>query len=195
MKEVNLDGNNFAEMFVNSAVDAGCRVSSGSTPELIATTTKDKFVLNSVGRDLMNVHVGDCVKIVDLLKQGVTDKNKRFFICKDVSKGEDTASAKLGKGFGFSYSPIHAAILATAKDVVSKQVTMSELVEMGLMLEKENGAFVGLKKVVMKLVPFTLTTDTGVEVDKFPYFEGSELVPMFALTDLKYLDHDPKDVD
>ena len=195
MKEVNLDGNNFAEMFVNSAVDAGCRVSSGSTPELIATTTKDKFVLNSVGRDLMNVHVGDYVKIVDLLKQGVTDKNKRFFICKDVSKGEDTASAKLGKGFGFSYSPIHAAILATAKDIVSKQVTMSELVKMGLMLEKENGAFVGLKKVVMKLVPFTLTTDTGVEVDKFPYFEGSELVPMFSLTDLKYLDHDPKDVD
>ena len=195
MKEVNLDGNNFAEMFVNSAVDAGCRVSSGSTPELIATTTKDKFVLNSVARDVMNLHVGDNVKIIDLLKQGVTDKNKRFFICKDVTNGQETASAKLGKGFGFSYSPVHAAILATAEDVVSRQVTMSELGDMGLMKEKDNGAFVGLKKVIMKLVPLTITTDDGTVVDKFPYFERSELVPMFALTDLKYLDHDPKDVD
>jgi hypothetical protein len=179
-----MEQSNFASIFEQGFIPSGKKISGSSRPEIIASSTKDKFVINSRAAALMGLEEGDRVVMSDLSgKPGVESQEQRFYITKGFEYGGKPAGAKLGKAFVFSYSGPYGAIMAD--DVEVKECNTADLVRMGKgIIKEESGNFVALQKVHMEVV---LVGEASPMKDVPPQ-------PIYALTNFEIVEHDPKGI-
>lgn len=172
-------------MFFNAAVQSGKKVLSSTRPEMVATSTKDKFVLNDNAMRKMDLAIGDRIIMIDLFeKPGIDTQNKRFYAAKGFKhKGVDLG-AVIGKNRTFSYSAIYSAI--QMDDVTIRECSVGDMVRAGRGIIKEKSDnFVALQKAIMEVVPY----------GEFALYADTDAVPVFALTNIEFADHDPKGLD
>lgn len=176
-------------------VKSGVKVTSSSTPEIVADSTYNKFTINAPARDLMDIKKGERLIFIDLMGDA-TNMNDRFFVAKGYQNGDKQEGYKIGETYSFNCSGPYSAIINGDFEV--KSLKQRELVESGLIIEREHvsektgkpfTSYVSTKKVFMQLEAI----NDGEEV---PYAEteaGEEIVgKVWALTGFNYVDHTPK---
>jgi len=186
----------FSMAFLGKVAPAGRKIQGSNRPEIIATSTKDKFVLNDKACMLMGVEEGSKIVMIDqnLYIKNADEKlsqDKRFFLAvapEDYSGN----TATVGKQKAFSYSGVWSAILMNDPQIT--EASAHDLIDAGLgLLRGEKGKnYVGLKKVAMKLAQYTETDEDGNVIEHFPLEEGGTAVNIYTLADAQFRDHTPK---
>lgn len=184
----------FSSTFLGQIAPAGRKVLGSARPELIATSTKDKFTFNEKGARLLSIVPGSKVVMIDrnLFIEDAADKlpqNERFFVAKvdDSFEAAGVPTATVGETKSFSYSGIWSAILMN--DPMTTEATVGDLVRigMGILRGKAGKNFVGTKKAAMGLVRLM-----DGDNDMFVLQEGTNPVPVYRLVDLDIRKHEPK---
>ncbi len=143
-------------MFSKAFVVSGKKVNSSIRPEVVLTTTKDKFVINDKALRLMGLTQGDRVAMFDMLGvpgADVSTQEDRFFITKSFKHGGVDAGAKIGNNATFSYSGIYSGILMNSIDV--KECNAADLVRAGKgIIREESGNFIAGNKIKMEVVEY-----------------------------------------
>jgi hypothetical protein len=183
----------FSSAFLGKVAPAGRKVQGSSRPEIRATSTKDKFVLNEKARILMGVEPGSKVVMLDNnLYKAPEDRisnDKRFFIA--ACPEGYTENALLGDTNAFSYSGVWSAILMNDPQIT--EASSDDMVRAGLGIKrgKQGKNYVGTKIAAMELVKYTEEVD-GEILDTFEIVPGFPAVPVFELTNIEFKNHDPK---
>ncbi len=190
----------FASAFMNAAVKSGKKVTASMNPELILTSTKDKFILNTPARDLMGVKPGDHVAIVDLM--GVDDEgnqipqNERFYLAVDYLIGKEPQGAKLDKKGGFSYSGVYSAMLMNDPEV--RMCSFDDLTANGKVQQFVSGEgkdrkvrFISNSKIKMP-VEVALDGDGEAFVDVELDADGNKAAALYAITGFTFVPHTPQ---
>jgi len=206
-----METSRFSQGFAGAIVAPGTKVLASSRPECIAVSTKDKFVLNPSAMAVLGVTIGDRVAIIDMLKTGIeVTMNERFFLVPNYTNNTGAViGAKIGKGNAFSYSGVWSAIIsgdstilaAKPEDLVRMEravITERNLTDKdgNELLDKEGKPLKGSTAVALFKAHFEVSPVLNAEganlhvVDK----EGT-MAPVFALTNVEYVDHEPRAVD
>jgi len=183
---------NFANVdFTKGFVESGSKVMQSNRPEVILTSTHNRFVINDKARDLMGIKPGSRIWLNDMLSM-YDDNESRFFAAVDVAVDGTVKGAVIGKNSGFTYSKIYGAILASIADVKAKEIKFEDLERIGLMesrLNEETGnkTFVATKKIAMEVVK--VADNAVVAVDE----GGNEVhAPLFMFTNFSLSTHTPQ---
>lgn len=188
----------FSSSFIGKTVQSGSKVQGSAFPTLTATSTKDKFVLNTKALALMGLSEGSYVVLIDTNRGEVTteDSNARWYITAGWDKGKgQTEGAKLGKGGGFSYSGVYSAIQMNVPDISEASVKDMVAAGKGIVRDTNSGkeAFIALQKVtfnVAKLVE-KAATEGEADVTEFEVAKGI-FQKVYCLTDMDVTAHDPR---
>jgi hypothetical protein len=193
-KQTMVETGRFSTTFLGQLAPAGRKVLGSSRPELIATSTKDKFTLNEKATMLMGVKEGSQIVMIDknlyiTNPEEKLSQNERFLIAVvDDSFEGIVNTATIGKTKSYSYSGVWSAIVM--RDPLITEATKKDLVRAGLgILRGKNDSYVGLKKVSMELVPYVEGEDT-----LFQLAEGTNPVALYSLINAEVHDHDPKSI-
>lgn len=193
----------FSNSFVGKTVQSGSKVQGSAYPQLIATSTKDKFVLNQKALALMGLGEGDYIVMIDFNKgEKVTDNpNERYYLTKGWDKGKGNyEGAKIGKGGSFSYAGIYSAIQMNNPDI--SEASVKDMVAAGVGITRATGtadnpkeAFIATQKVSFKVSRLVTpsTEDGEPDVTEFPVAKDV-IQPVFALTEMDITKHDPRAV-
>ena len=191
----------FSTSFVGKTVASGSKVQGSAFPTLTATSTKDKFVLNTKAQALLGLSEGSYIVMIDLNRGNVVteDSNARWYITKGWDKGKGVIEgAKLGKGGSFSYAGIYSAIQMNKPDI--SEASVKDMVAAGKGITRETGtadnpkeAFIATQKVSFKVGRLVTPAETEGEPD-LDQFEVSAGIfqPVYALTDLDVTAHTPR---
>lgn len=172
------------EKFYGAATKSGQKVLGSIHPEIVASSTKDKFVLNAVAQKVLGLKTGDYVMLFDQAGEPeATSNEERFFVCKGgVDADGVTHGAKMGKGGMVSYSEIWSAYMMGKLEITSAKP--EDLVAAGLAIRTDfvyktdedgveildkngnkevigGGAYIATQKVIGKL-------EIGKEVKMIP---------------------------
>lgn len=184
----------FSSTFLGKIAPAGRKVQGSSRPEIRATSTKDKFVLNEKARLLMGVEVGSRVIMIDQnLKLGAGERleqNERFFIC-PAPEGFDEA-ALIGDTKAFSYSGVWSAMIMNDPEITEASVDDLVRADVGILRGAKMKNYVGTKIAAGEVIRYTEEDEEGKTVDLFELIEGYPAVPVFRITNIEFKNHDPK---
>lgn len=190
----------FATAFMNKVAPVGRKVQSSSRSELEATSTKDKFNINEKARLLMGLNDDSKVFMVDQnlhIPAGSGQRlaqDKRFYV--GVAPEGYKNAAVVGSTNAFSYSGVWSAMLMNDPEVT--EASTGDLVRagLGILRGKEGKNYVGTKKVVWEVVPYTETGENGETISLFPLTaemaEAGEGVAIYSLINPEFEDHTPK---
>lgn len=166
---------------------AGKKAPSATRPEVTLVPTINRFSINSLASEEMQVESGDTVTF--LVNPDAESFDEKFFITKGFGDSQATlASVGKAKGYGrtltFNYSGIYSQMLQGT--VEAKEVSPEGLVNLGLIKEgvTPNGkvSYSALKKIHFHLVKAdTIELEDGEEQD------------VYALTDVKFVDYTPRE--
>ena len=176
--------------FRQAKITSGSKISGGADPIIKINSTYNSFTLSPKALSLMGLNEGDYVVLYDMAKAGATDFQSRFFISKGFMTGKTQQGAKLGKNGGFTFNVAWGAMIIADPEIT--EITGDQLVDRGLAILREmelkNGqkqkGYIALKKGTGTLVPYG--DGEPVEV------ADGVSVPMFSITDLEFVEHEPK---
>lgn len=179
--------------FVGKTIVSGAKVSTSMYPQLTAVSTKDKFVLNDKACALMGVAPGAYVVLMDANKGGIVnteDPNARFYITKGWKVNDSSwVGAKIGKGNGFSYTGVYAAMMLQKPEVDSCKI--DDLVDAGkgvfVVSDNGNENFIAKQKVIYHLEK--LKDEDGNELHEVATDRFQEV---WKLTNVTIEAHEPK---
>lgn len=190
----------FTFAFMNKVAPVGRKVQSSSRPELVATSTKDKFTINEKARLLLNLSDTDKIFMVDqnlYIPAGTGDRlaqDKRFYI--GVAPEGFKNAAVVGDTNAFSYSGIWSAMLMNDPEVTEASTADMVRNGLGILRGKAGKNYVGTKKVVWEVVPFVQENSDGTTTELFPLTpemeEAGEGVKIYSLINPEFADHTPK---
>lgn len=185
--------------FIGKTIVSGSKSTGSMFPQVMAASTKDKFILNDKAFALMGVAQGSYVVMIDMNKGGIvntTDPNSRFFITKGWERSKGTyEGAKIGKNGSFSYTGIYSAVML--QDPAVDACKIDDLVAKGLgvyvVSEAGNENFISKQKVTYNLVRFVQKDEeTGETCDLFEVAPGVEPQAIYAMVEVKIEEHTPK---
>jgi len=200
----------FGASFVGALVKPGTKVQESLRPEIMAVSTKDKFVVNAKARQMLNLADDGRIAMLDAAQNNgqATNMNDRFYVIPNyVTKSGSVIGAKLGKGASYSYAGIWSAIMVAKMDVFSAQP--EDLVREGKAIIREKEAIakdgtvildklgkpvivsncIATQKVHFEVVP--VLNEEGVNLHVVDT-EGTE-APVFALTNMEVYAHEPRE--
>ena len=166
-----------------SAMKSGERVSNDTEPTLETTSQLNKFRLNKLACEAMNLLPGGRVKLLMTGEEGIDGK---YLIC--VAADEDQSAAKVlsptkSKGVGsvlFNYAGIYSRIAQATADAVEK--SGAAFVEEGIAKLSPAGTYYLDRKVSYTLVEVDNFTAESPLVDPIT---GAEYAKVFALVSPK----------
>ena len=174
--------------FSEGIVKSGAKVTSSSRPEIVLSSTYNKFIINDRARRILNVDLGDKLVFIDLM-DGAADMEDRFYITVGFSIGDEEFGAKIANGYGFNYSKVYGAILNGELDVA--ELSKDDLIRKGLLREMESGNIVATKKIAMELVPYMEGKEVTVAKDE----DGNDIMQaVYALKSFSVKVHKPKGI-
>lgn len=183
---------NFSNVdFTKGFVESGSKVMQSNRPEVILTSTHNRFVVNDKARDLMGIKTGSKIWLNDMLSLS-DDNEQRFFAAVDVAVDGNIKGAVIGKNSGFTYSKVYGAILASIGNINTKEIKFEDLERVGLMEsrvneETGNKTFVATKKIAMEVVK--VADDAVVAYDE----SGNEVrAALFMFTNFSEYTHTPQ---
>ena len=188
----------FSSRFIGAAVKPGQKVYSSSRPELIAASTKDKFLINDRAADMMRVKAGDKVYFIDMANMNADlpedqkvayDLNDRFFAAVNYQSAEtgEIEGGILSKQRVFSYSRVWSAMHINQPDIVAARP--EDMIRMGLAVSRGTGkkGCIATQKVAFEVVPFV--DEEGEELHLIE--ENGNPTKLFKLVAATILPHDP----
>lgn len=185
--------------FIGKAVMSGSKPSGSAFPEIVATSTKDKFSLNKKAMALMGLSEGSYVVLIDVNRGKVTteDHNARYFITPGwKNKDNQYCGAKISKQGVFSYAGIYSAI--QMDDPQIDEATVKDMVDNGKGILREtkgkNESFIATQKVSFKVEELTEKDEEGNDITEFEVAAGV-FQKVYALTAYTIIPHDPKEVE
>ena len=184
---------NFSADSFFGKVQKTARITQSSIPQLTVATTKDKFVLNNAALSLMNLpETGGRVMILDM-NIGVSDPselkgiNERYFIAQNLYAADK--KGLVTKSGDFSYTGPWGTINLGQDEVT--EVSHKDLVSKGLVLERE-ASCISFHKFVFDVERVTVEDEEGNEIKEFILVKGGKPQPLFQLSNVQILEHDPK---
>ena len=176
----------FAKSLNLVVAKAGKKVGNVTRPELNVLPTINRFSLNSLATDLMQVEHGETVTL--LVNQDAESFDEKFYITKGF--GDDkavVAAVNKAKGYGrtvtFNYSGIYSQMLQA--DVDAQELSAEGLESKGLVQASQtpqgNKSYSALRKVHFEVV----------EVGEQQI--GDETQMVYALTNSKITSYTPKE--
>lgn len=197
----------FSNAFIGRVAVAGRKVQGSSRPELIATSTKDKFSLNAKACQMLGVAEGSKVVMIDQnlpykdadgnVVRNVFPQDKRFYIAV-APENYTGVTATISKQKAFSYSGIWSAILMNDPEICEASVADLVRAKLGILRGEDNKNYVGVKKVHMALTQYTETLEDGATAEYFPLSnemaEAGEGVKIYSLSSFEFREHTPKEV-
>ena len=166
---------------------AGKRTSNVTRPEIIVLPAINRFSINSLASDLMQIENGQ--KVTLLVNPDAESFNEKFYITKGFGDDMATvASVNKAGGFGrtltFNYSGVYSQMLQGSVD--AKETSAEGLAELGLAEQRttEGGK---LAHSALKKVHFEVVSAGEQEI-------GDETQEVYALTNAKFIDYDPRNV-
>ena len=185
----------FSSNFVGKTVASGSKVGGSAYPQLIVTSTKDKFVLNGKALSLMKLAEGLNVVMIDVNRGEVTtqDSNARWFLTAGWDKGKGNfEGAKIGKNGSFSYAGIYSAMQMNKPDIAEAKPT--DMVAAGLGIfrdEAKKEGFIATQKVNFKVERLAEEDADGNLITDFEVAPGIKQ-PVYCLTELEVVAHTPR---
>ena len=186
----------FSSSFIGKTVASGSKVQGSAFPTLTATSTKDKFVLNTKALALMGLAEGNNVVMIDLNRGEVVteNSNERWYITAGWDKGKgQTEGAKLGRGGSFSYSGIYSAIQMNQPDISEASVKDMVAAGKGITRATDGGkeAFIATQKVTFKVEKLVQKGEGDEDIQEFEVAPGI-YQKVYALTEYETTAHDPR---
>lgn len=188
----------FSSSFIGKTVASGSKVQGNAFPTLTATSTKDKFVLNTKALALMGLAEGNNVVMIDLNRGEVVteNSNERWYITAGWDKGKgQTEGAKLGRGGAFSYSSIYSAIQMNKPDI--SEASVKDMVAAGKGITRVNKegkeAFIATQKVTFKVEKLVQKGEGDEDIQEFEVAPGI-YQKVYALTEYEVTEHDPRSI-
>ena len=187
----------FASRFIGAAVKPGQKAFNSSRPELIASSTKDKFSLNDKAMELMGVKTNDALYFIDLatLNANVLPEDKidytrdeRFFVAVNyIPVGEtEVAGGKLGKTGVLSYSRVWSAMQIGDSEITSARP--EDLIGMGLAVSRgSKKGCIATQKIAFEVSPLIDEDGNSVHVIE----EGGDAIRLYSLTESRVMAHTP----
>ena len=187
----------FASRFIGAAVKPGQKVFNSSRPELIASSTKDKFTLNDKAMELMGVKTNDALYFIDLatlnanmLPEDKVDytRDERFFVAVNyIPVGEtEVAGGKIGKNGVLSYSRVWSAMQIGDSEITSARP--EDLIDMGLAVSRgSKKGCIATQKIAFEVSPLIEEDGTATHVIE----EGGDAVRLYALIESRVMAHTP----
>lgn len=183
----------FAFSVATSVVNRGSKVSSFANPTLYTSPVKDKFVIDSKGKDLLKITEDNRILIIDMGStenviaafDGVSLKNpSRYMLAAGYKVDEDILrGSKIGKNNVFNYTKVWGSML-NAQDNV-REISMKELVAAGIITEGETpkgGRTYGAKyKLFFRIEPLMGKDDEGNEEQVSANVGDDVEQPLFSL--------------
>lgn len=163
MKQFGKFGDNF--------VEAGKKVLTSASPELVTASTFNTFRLNDKARKLIGItpsekDVLECIGLINIIDQGANadDNNERFFATPGFKIKKDDGTFKfigsrLQKDGNFTYSPVYSAMVNASVNTDSRimELTKEDMVRADLLvMSRSTGgtkSFIALKKVRFDIKP------------------------------------------
>ena len=186
----------FSFAFMGKIAPAGRKVQGSSRPEVIATSTKDKFVINQKAKSLMGLSEGSKIVMIDqnldLPAGSRLPQNERFFLA--IAPEGYEAAAKLGDTNAFSYSGVWSAVIMNDPELTEASTADLVRAEKAILRGDKGKNFVGLQTVRMEVVPYTEEDEDGKVISNFVIAENYPAVPLYRLQNAEVKPHDPKSV-
>lgn len=179
--------------FAGNVVKSGSKVSGFANPTMTVDTTKDKFTLDSKALSLLGLTTGDRVVLIDACfnDDGSVNndvKNGRFFITRGFTdKAGIIQGAIIGKNKSFSYGVIWGAMQNFEAGI--NQIRPIELSKKNIIINQD-GAWIALQKGICEVQPMTDEDGNPVTYE----FEEGNPQPVFALRNIEFVDHTPRQV-
>lgn len=185
----------FSMAFLGKIAPAGRKVQGSSRPELTATSTKDKFTLNSKACILMDVKPGSRIIMLDQnLGENKVAQDERFLLAVLPEEYKDLVlNATVGKTNAFSYSGVWSAMIMNNPELTEASVPDLVRAGMGILRGKNKKNYVGTKNVVGELSQLILQDEDGNDVTRFQLpVDGLPPLALYKVINLEVRDHEPK---
>lgn len=188
----------FSSRFIGAAVKPGQKVFASLRPEIIASSTKDKFVVNDKAAELLGLKTNDKLYFIDLanLNNGLPVDEQveyplgnRFFIAVNYRSAEtnEIVGGGMGKNKVVSYSKVWGAMHVGDPTVTSARP--EDLIRMGKAVARPEGrkGCIATQKVAFGVERFVDEEGNTLHVIE----EGGEPVALYALVEPTVIPHDP----